>query len=308
MKSSATANPILTQLAAKFMQDPAGFVGLQLFPLFLTGEQSASYYVMNEENLLNVPRNIQRGPGGAYSRSMMKVSDDSYNCREFGHEEPVDDRERKKYANAFDADQAAVSRIANIIRYNHETRVRDKVINAPVPTSSPSTKWNADGSDPIHDVDTAKASIRKNCGLEANTMVVNVDVFTTLKEHEAITGKIQYSERAIVTAQILAAIFGVNRFLVAGAVESSATEGQALNPSYIWGDSVILAHVETSQDLLAPNFGRTFAWIGETGPDGILLETYRQDEIRSDVHRGRQDVDEKIIGAKCGYHLSDVLS
>ncbi|HVY69674.1 MAG TPA: hypothetical protein VHH73_07070 [Verrucomicrobiae bacterium] len=308
MKSTATANPILTQLAVKCMQDPAGFVGLQLFPLFLTAEQSASYFVMNEENFLNIPRNIQRGPGGSYSRSLMKISDDSYNCREFGHEEPVDDRERKKYANSFDADQAAVNRLVNIIRFNHEARVRDQATSGAVPTSSPSTKWDAGGSTPIADVETAKSAIRKGCGLPANVMIVNIDVFNVLKEHTTIVGKIQYAERAIVTPQILAAIFGVDKFLVAGAVENTANEGQALSPSYLWSDSVVLAHAETAQDLMAPNFGRTFAWIGETGPDGVLVETYRQDQIRSDVHRGRQDVDEKIIGAKCGYHLSNVLA
>lgn len=307
MKSSATLNPVLSALAVKFMQDSKAFVGLRLFPLFLTGEVSAAYYVMNEENLLNIPRNIQRGPSSPYNRSAMKLGSDTYNCREFGHEEPVDDRERKKYARSFDADRAAMRRAVNILMMNHEIRVKDKATGAGVPTAGVGTKWNAANSDPVGDVDVAKDSIQKNTGMDANTMVISRDVFTVLKEHDAVIDKIKYSEKAIITPQLLAAVFGVENLLVAGTIENTAAEGQALTPNYIWGDSVVLAHVDPTPDLMAPNFGRTFGWVGEVGSEGVLIESYRQDEIRSDVHRARQDTDEKVIGSKAGYWISDVL-
>src|SRR5207302_3969419 len=187
--------------------------------------------------------------------------------------------------------------------------VKNAATGASVPTSSPTTKWNAAGSDPIGDVDAAKTNIQKNCGLEANVMVVNRDVFLVLKEHVKITAKIQYVERAIVTADILAAVFGVEELIVAGSLQNTAQEGQAVSPNYIWGDSVILAHRESAQDLMVPNFGRTFAWVGgEVGAEGVAVQTYRQDEISSDVHRAFEDVDEKLVGPKAGYHLSDVLA
>ncbi|HEY1170238.1 MAG TPA: major capsid protein [Verrucomicrobiae bacterium] len=308
MVSNASLNVVLTAMAVKFMQESKNFTGLRLFPLFLTGEQSAGYYVMDEENLLNVPRNIQRAPRSAYSRGLMKISSDTYNCREFGHEEPVDDRERKKYARSFDADASAMRRAMNVLMVNHEVRVKAKATGASVPTSSPSTKWDSANSDPIADIETARASIHKNTGMEANTMVVSRDVFNILKEHDIVAEKIKYSERAIITPDLLAAVFGVEQFLVAGTIENTAQEGQAATPNYIWGDSVVLAHVQDTPDLMAPNFGRTFGWVGEVGQEGVVVESYRQDVIRSDVHRARQDVDEKIIGAKAGYHLSNVLT
>lgn len=64
----------------------------------------------------------------------------------------------------------------------------------------------------------------------------------------------------MITEQILAAVFGVSEVLVAGGLVNTAAEGLSLNPASIWGDTVILAHVESAQDLSAPNFGRTFAW------------------------------------------------
>lgn len=295
--------------AVKFMQDSSMYVARQLFPMFLTAEQSANYYVLGEENALNMPQNIQRGPGGAYSRSRMVLSDDSWNTREYGHEEPVDDRERKKYANALNADIAAIKRLTAILNFNLELRVKTKATSAAVPTATPATKWNrALAGDPVADVDAAKTAVFNGCGLEANTMVVSRDTFLELKEHPKVLAKIQYVDRGIVTVDILKAVFGVDNFLVAGLLYNSAAEGAALSPAAVWGKSCVIAHVEHGQDLLAPNFGRTFGWTGEVGPDGVLIESYRQDEIRSDVHRARQDVDEKLVGAKAGYHLSAVLT
>ena len=307
MNSKATANPILTQTAYKFMQDSSEFVGRSLFPIFNTREQAAQYYVFDRENALNVPTNIQRAPGAGYSRSLMSLSDDSFACKEYGHEEPVDDIEKAKYTSALNADSAAVERSTNIVMVNHEIRAHALATSGAVQSSTPGTKWDAGSSDPIGDVDAVRELIHDNCGLDANTMVISRDVFNVLKELPAIVDKIKYTQRGIITADLLAPIFGVQKVLVAGVITNSAAEGQALSPAKIWGDDVILAHVNSAQNLKAPNFGRTFAWSKFTGTKGILVKSYRQEEINSDVHRVTQNVDEKLVGAECGYRLSDVL-
>src|SRR4051812_24480640 len=115
MKANATANPVMTGVAVKFLQGATGFVGRRLFPVFLSGLQSASYYVFSEKNMMDFPQNIQRAPGAGYSRSLMELTDDAYNCREYGHEEPVDDSEREKYASVYDADASATRRSTNVV-------------------------------------------------------------------------------------------------------------------------------------------------------------------------------------------------
>lgn len=308
MTSKATANPILTQTAHKFMTNASEFVGRALFPSFLTGEQAAQYYVFDRENALNIPTNIQRAPGTSYARSVMKISDDSYSCKEYGHEEPVDDTEKGKYASALDADTASVARSTNIVMVNHEIRCHALATSGSVTSSSPSTKWDASSPDPIGDVDAAREVIHDNCGLDANTMIISRDVFNILKELAVVVDKIRYTQRGVVTADLLAPIFGVQRVLVAGVVTNSAAEGQTISPAKIWGDDVVLAHVNSAQDLKAPNFGRTFAWTQFTGRNGVLVKSYRQEEINSDVHRVTQNTDEKLVGAECGYLLSNVLA
>lgn len=309
MKSNVAFNPALTLTAQKFMQDASAFVGRRLFPLFFTAVQAANYYVFDRENMLNVPTNIRRSPASPYVRQVMQLSGDSYSCQNYGVEEPVDDEERAKYGSAVDADNAAVRRGVNTILVNHELRVRDKIVNSgAIPTSSPGTQWDQEGSSPIQDVRAMREAIHANCGLDATTLCMNRAVFNVLCDHSQVLDRIKYSERGVITEQILAAVFGVNEVLVAGGLSNVAAEGLTTNPGAIWQDSVVLAHVENAQDLSAPNFGRTFAWRQFTGPNGLQTFTYRQDEIDSDVQRVRQHCDEKLVGPECGYLLNDVLS
>lgn len=308
MKSSATANPLLTTVAAKFLANANEFVGKQLFPMFMTNEQAANYYVFDKQNALNVPILTPRAPGAAYGRSVMRLSDDTYSCKDHGHEEPVDDVEREKYASSFDADKSAIARVTNIIAVNHELRSYNLATSGAVASSSPSTKWNDSSPDIFGDVDAAREVIHDNCGLDPNVMVISRDVFNVLKELDAVLQKIKYVQKGIVTADLLAPIFGVERVLVAGIVRNTAAEGQSVTASKIWGDSVILAHVNSSQDLKAPSFGRTFNWAKMSGRQGVMVKTYRDDQINSFVHQVIQHTDEKLVGAECGYHLSNVLS
>ena len=309
MKSNVVFNPVLTMTAQKFMQASTAFVGRRIFPMFYTGLQAANYYVFDRENMLNVPTDIARGPSSAYKRQVMKLSGDSYNCQNYGIEEPIDDTERAKYASGLDADNAAVRRGVNTILINHELRVRDKIYNdATIPNSTPTTKWDDANSTPIQDVRAAKESIHTNCGLEANKMLINRATYNVLCDHPQILDRIKYSERGIVTEALLASLFGVEEVMVAGGITNNAAEGLPLNPAAMWGPNVIIAHVEAAQDLSAPNFGRTFAWSQFSGADGLQTQSYREDGIDSDIHRVRQFCDEKMVGAECGYTLTSVLT
>jgi hypothetical protein len=314
MISSASANPVLNGHANKFLRDRAGFAGLRLFPVFATGLQSADYYVFDRENLLLVPDNARHAPGSPYRRIRMKVSDDNYSCKDYGLEAPVADSERSKYASFLAADQAAVDMLVDMILIGHERRVRDIATNtANVPNASPGTKWDQANSDPFADCDAAKEAIRKATGLKANTMLINADVKNVLKEHPKVLEKIKYTGQGGIIpesalASVLAQAFGVREVIIAESVEATNQEGQALTPADIWLDTVIFAHVRSEQNLMAPNFGRTFMWTAFGGRDTIQVETYRDEPVKSDVHRALHHVDEKLVGGEAGYLLTNVLA
>lgn len=327
METTATLNPIMTGVANAFMRDRSGFVGRKLFPPFATALQSASYYMFDAQSLANVPIIGKRAPGSGYPRVKSKLSNDKYACSDYGIEGPVPDEDRAKYRSYFDADKAKVRQIVDTILVNHELRVAAKALDASVPSTTVTTKWNDSTSNPKTDVDAAKENIRKQIGLNPNIMVISNPVFLALQIHAKLVDLFKYTTPGVLNEQKLAAYFGVDEVVVAKSIIATNNEGQSFNPADIWGDDVVLAHVEDGQDLEMPNFGRTFYWTAftsditpETGGTGPGMSTggggsellnifsYRDETVKSDIHRSEHYVDEKLVGPKAGYVLEDVLS
>ncbi|MBI5689257.1 MAG: major capsid protein [Verrucomicrobia bacterium] len=312
MKSSVTHNPALSSTLNKYYVDSAGFVGLTLAPLFRSGEQAAFYYVFDRENFLNIPRLAARAPGTPYVRSSMKLSDATFACKNYGSEIPVADEERKKYAVAFDADQAAIRRNGLIILFNHEVRVKAIYDAAGVPHANAPVKWddfaNA-ASDPVGDVKAAKRVIQVNSGLMPNVLAMSQTVYDKLTEHPKIKGLYPFADGPLTRDQVRKA-FEVDQLIIAGAVENTAAEGQVLNPAYLWGDSVVLAVCNPAQDLQAPTAARTFLWnqIAGGAEVGSAVETYRDTSVDADIHRIKHFTDERVIGAELAYRFDDVLT
>jgi hypothetical protein len=308
MKSNVTINPILSITATNYAVGADQYIAKKLFPVLPVGLQAAGYYLFKAENLLNVPALIARAPGTPYSRGRVSLDSDAYSTRDYGHEEPIDDRERKKYRTAFDAEKAAVIRAMRVIMVNQEVRAQALAVSAGVPTSAVGTAWDQANSDPIGDINAVLEVIRLNAGMLPNTWVITEPTFNVLREHAKVTDKIKYSQKGIITEDLLTQVFRIPQLLVARTVANSANAGQTLTPADIWGKDCIIAFVDASPDLQSPTFGRIFGWTEEGGPDGVVVESYRDDESRSDVVRVRNDADEKLVAPSCGYRLSGVIT
>lgn len=307
MKSLAVINPVLSMTATLYMAGQNQYIASRLAPPLPVGQQAAGYYTFKAENMLNIPAIIARAPSAPYSRGRTVLDNATYNTRDYGHEEAVDDRERKKYRAALDADNAAVTRATRVVMVNQEVRVQKLATSGAVPTSAIGTAWNNANADMFGDVNAAREVIRLNAGVMPNVMVISEPTLNVLSEHAKVLDKIKYTQRGIVTEEIIAAAFRVQTLLVARTVANSANEGQALTPADIWGSDVILAYVDPSPDLKSPTFMRIFGWTEENAPDGVVVETLRDDDVRSDIHRVRHDSDEELIAPACGYRLTGAL-
>lgn len=307
MKSSATANPVLSGHYQKFARDEAGFIAEALAPTFNTGEQSAQYYVFNKENQLLVPTKIGRAPGAPHVEVGMQLSDDNFFCENYGLKIAVPDEDRKKYASFLDADLAAMKRTSDIIKVNRELRVKALVTDAnTVPNASPAIKWNVANSLPGDDVDAAKEAIRKGTGLRANTMVISETVRLVLQRHEAIRKMFQLAINGVLTLDMLKTYFDIQNIHIAGTVLATSNEGGAITADDIWSDQVVIAHVEPGQNLMAPNFARSFNW-SQIGSVEGQVTSWRDDDRKSDMHAVDHSTDEKLTSAEGGYLLDDVL-
>lgn len=301
-------NPILDGVLRKYMSGTqAGFAGRRLAPVFPTAQQSATYYVLDKATLLNRPTNLRRSPGAPHVElPPTRLSDDTYSCLNYGIKGGVPDELRAFYARSFDADRVKIEQLGEVQILAAEIRVRDLATGGGVASSSPGTKWNADGSKPKADVIAARAALNTNSvGFEANTLVLSRDVADVLIDHADVKENVKYVSGGNVTYDQLRQYFQIDNIVVAGAFENGAADGQAASASRIWGDSVILAYVNprASTDWEAPTFLRSMRWTGVG-----TMESWRDADAKTDFHSADEYLDEKLTGADLGYHLSNVLA
>lgn len=141
-------------------------------------------------------------------------------------------------------------------------------------------------------------------------MVIAEPTRLRLAKHPVIAPRVIYTS-GIATPEILAAYFEVDRVIIADQQENIANEGQVVSPADIWGDDVILAHVNPEEDLTIPTFGRTLFWadFGDVEDNmPIQLDMFVSNDTASEVYRARHFTDEKLIFAAAGYRLENVLA
>jgi hypothetical protein len=310
MKSSVLLNPVLSGIASRYAAEQPS-VGRALFPIFNTALRSANYYVLAASNSLNFPTDILHAPTASFKRSETVISNDNFYAQDYGIEELIADTDLAMYGGTFPAQQIATERAVRIVLWNHENRVKALATSGAVPSSSPSTKWDAANSTPIEDIQAAQEAIEDATGVKPDTLVLPRSVIRVLRNHSTITSKLVYtSSTGFVSNEQLAGVLNVGRIVEAGTQYNTANEGQTASIAELWGDSVILAVTNASQDLRAINFGRTFNWTAPegSGPQGYGVFEYREDPRASVVVRARQFTDEKLTMPTAGYHLSNVLA
>jgi hypothetical protein len=297
--------------------DRAGYIATKVFPVFEAATSVGQYGRIPIEQLLQNSE-TERSPGGTYSRGNFTFDKLTFATEEHGHEEPVDDREAKLYLDFFDAELIAAARAQSKVLINQEKRVANMVFNTTTFTGSDlytdiTTAWlkaNYSSAIPIDDVQDAADKVYANSGLFANALICNRFVFRNLKRCDQVIDSLVAQgagDRATLqdlSAEQVAMALGLDMVLVAGGSRNTAKEGQNASISQIWSSSyAMVARICTTNDIQEPGLGRIIHW-GEDGsnPEG-LVESYRDETVRSDIIRYRHDVDEVLHYVQCGHLL-----
>ncbi len=321
--SLATQRPDLaTFLEFDLESERNGYIASQVLPVMNVASQAGNFGKIPLAQLLH-QSDTKRAPGSGYSRGNWTFDKATYATDEHGHEEPVDDREARMYAEYFDAEQVSTMRAFSTVLRNAEGRVADAVFNATTWTGSPLTtaitnEWDSNHTAdavPIDDVEAAVNAVYDGSGLWPNALIINRKVFRNLRNLDQIIERINSegagnaSKPSDITTQMLAQVFDLDYVIVAGTSKNSAKEGQSATPVQIWdSEYAMVCRIATSNDMREPCIGRTFHWSDDGSSIGGTVESYRDEVIRGDVIRVRHDVDEVILYPQAGHLLSNVTT
>jgi hypothetical protein len=164
-----------------------------------------------------------------------------------------------------------------------------------VVTLSGTAQWNDYvNSDPVKNF---KDRVRAQMALfmpRPNTAIIPWEVMTQLEDHPDFIERIKYSERGILTQDIIGSIFGIQRMIVPGVGYNTANPGQTEALGFLWGKDVLLAYVPPRAGRGIPAFAYEFAW-KYPGGQAQIVDRWREDGRVSDVIRFRRRWDLKMV-------------
>ncbi len=308
--TAAVSRADLAGIVSEHVLTGQRFIAPQLLGVIPTIEQKGDFSRLPSEARTQI-HTAPRAPRSAYPQVDFEVEGDSFACVEYGLEIHVDDSERALYASRFDLELESAEIVTNALQMGGEKRVADLIAASFALSGSTgatvANAWSdAVNATPIDDVMTGRETVRDQCGVFPDTLVLNPKTITDLSMCDQIVDRVKYISGEVVRGELTPAffsqIFQVPRILVPYGRYNSADSGQTESLADIWPDSWgFLAVTDGGPSTLSPRVGAIFAWENDGGV--MTVEQYRAEATRSDVLRVRQNVDEKIFSTRFGYRL-----
>jgi hypothetical protein len=277
-----------------------GLVGDRLFPAVPVAKQSNKYFVFGREGWL--PEDDVRAPGTeANEIPGLSLSLDTYFANEHSLQIAVTDEERENADSPIRPDADGTELVTAKILIGRELVIKNLVTTASnyasglSVTLSGTTQWSDYvNSNPIADIKTGRRAINAQIFMDPNTAVIPYQVMSILEDHPDFIERIKYSERAIITPEIISAMFGIPNIIVPGSGINTANPGQAASLGYLWGKDVVLAWVPPRAGQKIPSYGYEFVW-GYGGGRAMVVDRWREEKRKCDVIRVSRRYDLKFI-------------
>jgi hypothetical protein len=178
------------------------------------------------------------------------------------------------------------------------------------PSANQFKQWDASGSTPIADIKGAILAQTLLTGFRPNTLVIGPQVLAELEEHPDILDRIKYTERGMVSTDLLAALFGIDRILVPFPIRNTAAEGAAESNAFFYGKSALLVYAAPNAGIMTPSAGYTFNWRRFMGTSSLapITRRFRMEEITSDRVESELFFDMKVVAPEMGTYLASVVA
>jgi hypothetical protein len=315
-RSDVHVNKPLTNISIAYIQRAQDFIADKVFPIVPVMKQSDRYFVYTKDFWFRTGA-MKRGPASESAGGGFHVDNTpSYFADVWAFHQDVDDQTRANADQPLDMDRDAVLYVTQNLLLRREIQFMNKYMTTGIWTGdpagdfTPSIKWDVAGSNPMADVDQEKQIVKSQTGFLPNTLIVSADVFFALRNNAAVLDRIKYTQRGVVSEDLLALLFGVDKFLVASAVQNTAAEGATNSMQYLSKNLCLLVYANPAPSILQPSGGYIFSWQGlfGAGAQGNRIMTFRMEHLKADRVEGEMSFDMKQVGADLGVLFTSVLA
>ena len=303
-------NPVLTNMSIAGRNK--NFLAEKIAPFSVQPQKSGTYFTYTPSYWMRVPTGSVRASDAPYTQLGYGVANSTYSTVEHGYEKLLPDPVRNASQTPEDLQMKDVQFLTNALQLDLEKSVADKLFTSSVwgagdVTLSGAQQWDDyANSDPIKDAKTARLAIHQLVGEFPNTMFIGISSWQKLIEHPLLLEKYKYTQKGILTEDLVAAVFGVEEVVVGDTSYNSAAEGQTAVGANIWGNNALFL-CRNTPTLGVANGAYTFIW-DEIGNNPWAIQDYREEKLRGTMTRILTHWDIEVVSSSFGYMLNSCTS
>jgi len=310
-------DPLLSNLAVDYSQKVReGLVGPLLFPRIPVPKPSGKYAVFDKETALKVPDTTmagERSQANEFAASGKKVS---YATTPHGLKAFIDKADLEFMDGPFKVwEKRKTELLVSKLELAQEKRIADKILNLQGRSTSLSGTGNAKtnkisnaGGDPYEAIKDALAQLF----FRPNLMVFNEAIYDALEYHPKLLTKLGEANLIKkVDEANLAKLFRIDRVIISkGRADfGKRNEEGSVNPQSIWGDAIILAHVDDQWDQ--PCAGKTLCLAyAEADSQGYVVRSWDEEDggmLGGEYVQVAHETDELVVCKDLIYTIKAVL-
>ena len=301
LSTKRIVDPVLTNLARGYHNSV--MIASHLFPIVTVPKEGGKipHFTKEAFKIYNTERAIRTKSNRINPEDRSSID---FVLTEHDLEYPIDYREESE--DAFPAKMNATRVCVDGIALRMEKIAADlaqTLANFPAGnkvTLAAGDKFSNTASDPFPIFSTAVEAVRATIGIRPNVCVIGASAYAALKEHPGVLDRIKYSQKGIVTPELLRALLDFEKLFIGDAVYA-ADDGTF---SDVWSDNVIIAYVPNQlsnipRSYFEPAFGYTLR--KKSMP---VIDTYTENG-KVLLVRNTDLFTSKIVGSDAGYIIND---
>jgi len=282
--SDAHVDRVLTNISIAYMQEASNFVAGKVFPIVPSARQSDKYFTYDQADWFREEAQL-RAPSTESAGSGWSLGTDTYYCDVFAVHKDIDEQIERNADAMIDLRADAARWVAGQLLMKLESKFvadyfttgiwtgaasgNDQTGVAAAPGADQFLQWNDPASTPIEDIETLKLEMLEQTGKEPNTLLLGPKVGAALRRHPDILDRIKFTQRGVITDELIGSLLGIDRVMTAKATRNTAAEGVADSYSFYYGRNALLCYAAPAPSLMEASAGYAFAWTGYTGTSGV---------------------------------------
>ena len=287
----------LTNISVAYTQGANAFIADKVFPIVRVAKQSDIFYQYSRADAFR-DEVRERGRGAESDGMNWNIKEaDPYHCRKYALHYDITQEERVNYDQPINVDRDTTDILAEKMLLKREIHFheaffgtgkwgRDITGVATTPTANQVKKWSDPTSTPVEDFNEIMLTMAGKTGRKPNFAIMSPDVFYALKNHEAILDRIKYTQKGIVTIDLIASLFEIDQiFIPWGVVNSGPTtasyDESLESTSFIYSGQMLVGYKASTPSLKTPTAGYIFAWTGLEGASayGSRMVRIKMDQL-----------------------------